>query len=101
MIYLTPHQGLGSQYDNRAVCDELKALLVNNTAFTWIRNHDQSHNGREVKYLLLHYEGTTKQKKVAYDMIRSATYQGERKNWAFESYYHAHQEAHYNLKLHG
>ena len=34
-------------------------------------------------------------------MIRNATYQGERRNWTFESYYHAHQEAHYDLELYG
>jgi hypothetical protein len=40
MIYLTPHQDQGYQYDNGMVYDELKALLVNSTAFTWIRVHD-------------------------------------------------------------
>jgi len=36
MIYLKPHQGIAFQYDNGMVYDELKALLVNSTAFTWV-----------------------------------------------------------------
>jgi hypothetical protein len=34
MIYLTLHQGLAYQYNNGMVYDELKALLINSTAFT-------------------------------------------------------------------
>ena len=40
MIYLTPHHSQCYQYDTGLVYDELKALLVNSTAFTWIRVHD-------------------------------------------------------------
>jgi len=42
MVYLTPHKGLAYQYDNGMVYDELKALLVNSTAFTWICVHDRA-----------------------------------------------------------
>jgi hypothetical protein len=105
MVYLTPHQGLAYQYDNGMVYDELKALLVNSTAFTWIRVHDRARNGRAAwKALVEHYEGPTEQNKVieaAYCTIRNSTYQGDRCNWNFESYYHAHQEAHYDLELYG
>ncbi len=67
--------------------------------------HDRARNGRAAwKALVEHYEGPTEQNKVieaAYNTIRNATYQGERRNWTFESYYHAHQEAHYDLELYG
>jgi hypothetical protein len=46
MVYLTPHQGLAYQYDNGMVYDELKALLANSTAFTWIRVHNRARNER-------------------------------------------------------
>jgi len=105
MIYLTPHQDQGYQYDNGMVYDKLKALLVNSTAFTWIRVHDWARNGREAwKSLLSHYEGTTEQNRdieAAYNTIRNSTYQGERRNWTFQSFYHAHQEVHYDLELYG
>jgi len=105
MVYLMPHQGLAYQYDNGMVYDELKAFLVNSTAFTWIRVHDRARNGRAAwKALVEHYKGPTEQNKVigaAYHTIQNSTYQGERRNWNFKSYYHAHQEAHYDLELYG
>ena len=105
MIYLTPHHGQCYQYDTGLVNDELKALLVNSTAFTWIRVHDWARNGREAwKSLLSHYESTNEQNKVieaVYNTIRHAPYQGKRRNWTLETYYHAHKEAQYDLKLYG
>jgi hypothetical protein len=105
MIYLTPHEGITFQYDNGMVYGELKALLINSTAFTWMHIYDQARNGRAAwKALVQHYEGPTEQNKVieaAYNTICNATYQGERRNWTFESYYQAHQEAHYDLDLYG
>jgi len=99
------HQSLAYQYDNDMVYDELKALLVNSTAFTWFRVHDRARNGGAAwKALVEHYEEPTEQNKVieaAYHTIRNSTYQGERHNWNFKSYYHAHQEAHYDLELYG
>jgi hypothetical protein len=89
--------------DNGVVYDELKALLINSPAFTWIRSHDRGKNGRAAwKALLAHYEDTTEQNKIkeaAYATIRNTTYPGERRGWSFENYYHAHQEAHYDLEL--
>jgi hypothetical protein len=74
MVYLMPHQGLACQYDNGMVYDELKPLLVNGTAFTWIHAHDRARNGRAAwKALVEHYKGPTKQSKVieaAYHTIR-------------------------------
>jgi hypothetical protein len=117
MVYITPHTGAGYNRDNGVVFDELKALLINSPAFTWIRSHDRSRNGRAAwKALLAHYEGTTEQnrikeaayamirnriKEAAYAMIRNCTYPDERRGWTLENYYHAHQEAHYDLGLYG
>jgi len=105
MVYLTPQVGAAYTRDNGVVYDELKALLVNSPAFTWIRSHDRSRNGRAAwKALLAHYEGTTEQnriKEAAYATIRNTTYAGEPRGWTYENYYHAHQEAHYNLELYG
>jgi hypothetical protein len=65
MVYLMPHRGLAYQYDNGMVYDELKALLVNNTAFTRICVHNRARNGRAAwKALVEHYEGPTEQNKV-------------------------------------
>jgi hypothetical protein len=92
MVYITPHTGAGYNHDNGVVFDELKALLINSPAFTWIRSHDRSRNGRAAwKALLAHYEGTTEQNR-----IKEAAYAT-----TFKNYYHAHQEAHYDLELYG
>ena len=105
MVFLTPHVGAGYTRDNGVVYDKLKALLINSPAFTWIRSHDRTRNGRAAwKALLAHYKGTTEQSKIkeaAYATIRNSTYPGERRGWTFENYYHAHQEAHYDLELYG
>jgi len=105
MVYLTPHVGVAYNRDNGVVYDELKALLINSPAFTWIRPNDRTRNGRAAwKALLAHYEGTTEQnriKEAAYATIRNTTYPGERRGWTYENYYHAHQEAHYDLELYG
>jgi len=81
MVYITPHTGAGYNRDNGVVFDELKALLINSPAFTWIRPHDRSHNGRAAwKALLAHYDGTTDQnriKEAAYATIQNRTYPGE------------------------
>lgn len=77
MVYLTPHVGPMYTRDNGVIYDELKALLINCPAFTWIRSHDRFRNGRAAwKVLLAHYEGTTEQnriKEAAYATIRNLT----------------------------
>jgi hypothetical protein len=105
MIYLTPLMGEGFRKDSGTVYDELKSLLINSPAFTWIRPFDHTRNGRAAwKELLNHYEGTTEQTKVkeaAYATIHNASYSGEKRNWTFEQYYHTHQEAYYDLETYG
>jgi hypothetical protein len=104
-VFLTPHVGDTFKKDNNAVYDELKALLIQGPAYTWIRPFDRMRNGRAAwKALINHYEGTAEQNKIkeaAYATIRNATYAGERRNWSFDSYYHAHQDAHYDLENYG
>jgi hypothetical protein len=105
MVYLTPHTGDLYKKDNGIVYDELKALLVNSPAYTWIRAFDRNRNGRQAWFALInHYEGTTEQNRVkdaAYATIRNSTYAGERRNWTFDNYYHLHQDAHYDLETYG
>jgi hypothetical protein len=85
MLYLTLHIGAAYTRDDGVVYDELKALLINNAAFTWIRSHNRTRNGLAAwKALLAHYEGTTEQnriKEAAYATIRNSTYPGERRGW--------------------
>jgi hypothetical protein len=102
-VYLTPHTDAGYTRDNGIVYDELKALLINSPAFIWIRLHDRTRNGRAAwKALLAHYEGTTEKnriKEAAYATIQNSTYPGKQRGSTYENYYHAHQEAHYDLEL--
>jgi hypothetical protein len=105
MVYLTPHTGELFKKDNGIVYDELKALLVNSPAYTWIRAYDRTRNGRQAWFSLInHYEGTNEQnhiKDAAYATIRNSSYAGECRNWRFDNYYHLHQDAHYDLETYG
>lgn len=40
-------------------------------------------------------------KEAAYATITYETYPGKHRGWTYENYYHAHQEAHYDLELYG
>jgi hypothetical protein len=40
-------------------------------------------------------------KEAAYATNHDTTYSGEKRNWSFEQYYHAHQEAYYDLEMYG
>jgi hypothetical protein len=75
MVYLTPHTGDLFKKDNGMIYDELKALLVNIPAYTWIRAFDCTRNGRQAWFALIsHYEGTNEQNRVkdaAYATIRN------------------------------
>jgi len=104
-VLITPHIGDAYKRDNGAVYDELKTLLINSPAYTWIHSHDHLRNGRGAWLALIeHYIGANEQnciKDAAYASIQNATYAGERCNWTFEQYYHVHQDAHYDLETYG
>jgi hypothetical protein len=104
-VLMTPHTGDAYKRDNGAVYDELKTLLANSPAYTWIRTHDHLRNGHGAWFALIeHYEGINEQNRIkdaAYANIRNASYAGEHRNWTFEQYYHVHQDAHYDLETYG
>jgi len=104
-VLMTPHIGDAHKRDNGAVYDELKTLLVNSPAYTWIRLHDHLRNGRGAWFALIeHFEEMNEQnciKDAAYANIRNASYAGERRNWTYEQYYHVHQDAQYDLETYG
>jgi len=87
-ILMTPHTGDAFKWVNGAVYDELKTLLVNSPAYTWIRLHGHLRNGRGAWFALIeHYKGMNEQnhiKDAAYANIRNAFYAGERRNWTLE-----------------
>jgi hypothetical protein len=65
MVFMMPLTGDRYKKDNGAVYDELKALMVDSQAWTWIRPYDRSRNGRAAwKALIEHYEGTTEQNRI-------------------------------------
>ncbi|MGH3055021.1 MAG: hypothetical protein ACRDL7_08605 [Gaiellaceae bacterium] len=80
----------------------LKSLLLEGPGWNWIIHLDQSRDGRKAwQALKSHYEGDSnvnRNKDEAYASIASATYQGERKNFTFETYMNIHQRAHQDLQ---
>ncbi len=60
MVYLTPHIRDAFKKDNNTVYDELKTLLIQSPAFTWIHPYDRTRNGRAAwKAPINHFEGTS------------------------------------------
>ncbi|MGH3054606.1 MAG: hypothetical protein ACRDL7_06465, partial [Gaiellaceae bacterium] len=102
LIHTVPLRGEHFKRDNDKVYGILKSLLLEGPGWNWIIHVDRSRDGRKAWIALkLHYEGDSninRTKDEAYASIAAATYQGERKNFTFETYTNIHQRAHQDLQ---
>jgi hypothetical protein len=105
LISITPLAGIEYEDDNGKVFDFLKSWTLNGPAWTWMRSHNATRNGRAGWLdLVAHYEGDAQRDRVkdnAYAAIAAARYHGERKKFIFETYVTIHQEAYSDLIQYG
>jgi hypothetical protein len=110
IIFRTTHDELvqcaihhGNEFDanNGKVYDFLLSLALNGPAWPWIYAHQRTRDGRgSWKALLNYYEGDamkTRTKQECYQAIARANYQGQRRNYDFNTYVATHQQAHQDL----
>lgn len=102
LISTVPLRGEHYKRDNDKVYGIIKSLVLEGPGWNWIIHLDRSRDGRDAwKALKAHYEGASnlnRNKEEAYASIASAQYQGERKNFTFETYTNIHQKAHQDLQ---
>ncbi|MGH3053398.1 MAG: hypothetical protein ACRDL7_00285 [Gaiellaceae bacterium] len=102
LINTVPLRGEHYKRDNDKVYGVLKSLVLEGPGWNWIIHLDRSRDGRKAwQALRSHYEGDSnvnRNKDEAYASITRATYQGERKNFTFETYTNIHQRAHQDLQ---
>ncbi len=102
LIAVTPLQGVEFEDDNGRVFDLLKSWTLNGPAWTWMRAHNGTRNGRQAWLALVdHFEGDAQRDRVkdnAYAAIAAAKYYGERKKFTFETYVAIHQDAYSDLE---
>jgi len=105
LISVAPLAGMEYGDDNGKVFDCLKSWTLNGPAWTWMRAHNSTRNGRAGWLALVaHYEGDAQRDRVkdnAYAAIAAAKYHGERKKFSFETYVTIHQEAYADLIQYG
>jgi hypothetical protein len=105
LISITPLAGIEYEDDNGKVFDFLKSWTLNGPAWTWMRSHNATRNGRAGWLdLVAHYEGDAQCDRVkdnAYAAIAAARYHGERRKFSFETYVTIHQEAYADLIQYG
>lgn len=95
LINTTTLTGNHFLHDNTRLWKELKVLTCDGTGWSYIKKFDKSEDGRAAyRALKLQCEGTSAsatRKKKGYNLINSAKYSGERKNYNFTKYVEAHQ----------
>ena len=105
LIAITPLQGVEYEDDNGRVFDLLKSWTLNGPAWTWMRAHNSTRNGRQAWLsLIAHFEGDAQRDRVkdnAYASLAAAKYYGERKKFTFETYVTIHQDAYSDLEQYG
>lgn len=105
MVLTTPHSGEAFSEDNGQLWSILKQLTLKGPAWAYISQYDRPRNGRlAFKALVSHYEGESqmsKTKQAAYDELKTAEYQGERRNHTFENYVNRHTKAYRTLEEYG
>jgi hypothetical protein len=83
LIAIMPLQGVEYEDDNGRVFDLLKSWTLNGPAWTWMRAHNSTRNGRQAWLsLIAHFEGDAQRDRVkdnAYASLAAAKYYGERK----------------------
>jgi hypothetical protein len=101
----TPLTGPAYEKDNGKVWTVLKSSTLKGPAWAYISNFDRTRNGRgAIRALKEHYEGPAAMsatKAAAYDLIRNASYNGEKRNWTFEQYITTFQKSHQILLEYG
>jgi hypothetical protein len=102
LIAITPLAGAAYEEDNGKVFDLLKSWTINGPAWTWMRAHNVTRNGRQaLRALVNHFEGDAQRDRVkdaAYASIAAARYYGEKKKFTFETYVSIHQDAYADLE---
>lgn len=90
------------QADNKRIYDELKPLVIDGPAWTFIRSHDSTSNGRgAVLALKLHAEGESSKKlrsDKAYNDLASARYSGPTRNFSLADYIQIHCSSYAELE---
>ncbi|MGH3054590.1 MAG: hypothetical protein ACRDL7_06385, partial [Gaiellaceae bacterium] len=101
LISTVPLRGEHYNRDTIQVYSILKLLVLEGPGWNWIIHLDRVRDGRAAwKALKAHYEGasvTSRTKDEAYKSIDTAQYNGERRNFTFETYTNIHQKAHQDL----
>jgi len=101
VIAIAPLAGIEYEDDNGKVFDFLKSWTLNGPAWTWMRSHNGTRNGRAGWLdLVAHYKGDAQRDQVkdhAYAAIAAARYHGERKKFSFETYVTIHQDSYADL----
>jgi hypothetical protein len=110
IIYPTMHDQLvecailhDAEYNtnNGIVYDLLQSLTLNGPAWTWVNGFQRTRDGRGAwKALSAYYKGDsmrTRNKQECNDAIVKAVYQGNKRNFDFNSYVMIHQQAHQDL----
>jgi len=105
IVAITPLAGAAYEDDNGKVFDLLKSWTINGPAWTWMRAHNSTRNGRLAWLSLVnHFEGDAQRDRVkdaAYASIAAARYYGDKKKFTFETYVSIHQEAYADLEQYG
>ena len=101
LIACTVHRGAAFTSDN----GDLYSLIVQHTesteGYALVQVHERRRNGRQAWLdLMSHFEGATYIERTAQEAgqaIRSATYNGPKRNFTFGDYYNRHSRAHIKL----
>ncbi len=105
VICIMPLAGIEYEEDISKVFDFLKSWTLNSPAWTWMRAHNATINGRAAWVALVaHFEGDAQRDQVkdhVYAAVAAARYYGERKKFAFETYVTIHQESYADLIQYG
>lgn len=102
LIATTILSGEHYRIDNESVWVELKGLVIDGFAWSYIKKFEKSQDGRSaVMALKRQCEGKTSvktRKNAAYLSIRQSNYRGARKAFTFAQYVAIHQNAHNELE---
>ena len=96
-----PLTGAAYTSDNHRVHGIIKSLVLEGPGDAFIRSFDSTRDGRGAWLALLaHYEGHAyleRRKTEAYKILDSTHYDGDKRNFDFETYVTRHQRAHEDL----
>ena len=105
LINNTVLEGQHYVIDNKRYYAEFKSYISDGPGWTFIKHFDVKKDGRgAVLALMKQCEGESANmtiKAKAYAKLSSSQYTGHRRNWTFQHYVQAHQEAHAELDLVG